>query len=232
MSAEPMALVQWEPPGEEPTGDLLVKSRFYNALLHDLIKKSGLTQIEYAESIGVTKSTIGGYLTLRISPWLKSGEPRHDAQLLAIRLEIPFNELFPRSLYALRQMVPPEFLLRRYESAVLVPLIEARNVPALENSSQTISEEELREGVRKALIGLTPREEFVLKQRFGLDGNGCTYQEIGEELNVSKEQVHRIEARALEKLRHPSHSKYLKAFLETKPNGHKDDSVNTGVCRR
>ena len=217
MSAEPMALVQWERPIEEPTGDLLVKSRLYNALLHDAIKESGLTQKEYAESVGVTLNTIGGYLTLRICPWSKSGEPRHDAQLLAIRLEIPFNELFPPSLYALRQMVPPQFLLRRYESAVLVPLIEARNVPALENSSQSISEEELREGLRKVLSCLTSREELVLKQKFGLDGNVCSYREIGEQLNLSRERIRQIEAKALRKLRYdPNHFKYLKAFLSTK----------------
>ena len=62
---------------------------------------------------------------------------------------------------------------------------------------------------------LTPREEKVLKLRFGLDdGNPKTLEEVGKEFNVTRERIRQIEAKALRKLRHPSRSKKLKDFLD------------------
>ena len=61
---------------------------------------------------------------------------------------------------------------------------------------------------------LTPREEMVLKLRFGLeDGRSRTLEEVGKEFNVTRERIRQIEAKALRKLRHPSRSKRLKDFL-------------------
>ena len=62
---------------------------------------------------------------------------------------------------------------------------------------------------------LTPREEMVLRLRFGLiDGRARTLEEVGGVFNVTRERIRQIEAKALRKLRHPSRSKKLKDFLE------------------
>ena len=62
---------------------------------------------------------------------------------------------------------------------------------------------------------LTPREEKVLRLRFGLaDGRQRTLEEVGGEFNVTRERIRQIEAKALRKLRHPSRSKKLKDYLE------------------
>ena len=62
---------------------------------------------------------------------------------------------------------------------------------------------------------LTPREEKVLRLRFGLeDGRSRTLEEVGKEFNVTRERIRQIEAKALRKLRHPSRSKKLKDFLD------------------
>ena len=62
---------------------------------------------------------------------------------------------------------------------------------------------------------LTPREEKVLRLRFGLeDGQPRTLEEVGKEFNVTRERIRQIEAKALRKLRHPSRSKKLKDFLD------------------
>ena len=64
------------------------------------------------------------------------------------------------------------------------------------------------------LSTLTPREEKVLKLRFGVeDGRTRTLEEVGREFNVTRERIRQIEAKALRKLRHPSRSKRLKDFL-------------------
>ena len=73
----------------------------------------------------------------------------------------------------------------------------------------------LRETLGDVLDSLTPREEKVLRLRFGLeDGRSRTLEEVGKEFNVTRERIRQIEAKALRKLRHPSRSKKLKDFLD------------------
>ena len=73
----------------------------------------------------------------------------------------------------------------------------------------------LREQLSNVLYTLTPREEKVLRLRFGLeDGRARTLEEVGREFNVTRERIRQIEAKALRKLRHPSRSKKLKDFLD------------------
>ncbi|MBQ6846117.1 MAG: RNA polymerase sigma factor RpoD, partial [Oscillospiraceae bacterium] len=72
----------------------------------------------------------------------------------------------------------------------------------------------LREQLVDVLATLTPREEKVLKLRFGIeDGRTRTLEEVGKEFDVTRERIRQIEAKALRKLRHPSRSKMLKDFL-------------------
>ena len=72
----------------------------------------------------------------------------------------------------------------------------------------------LKEQLMEVLATLTPREEKVLRLRFGLeDGRTRTLEEVGREFNVTRERIRQIEAKALRKLRHPSRSKKLKDFL-------------------
>lgn len=74
----------------------------------------------------------------------------------------------------------------------------------------------LREQLADVLYTLTPREEKVLRLRFGLqDGRSRTLEEVGKEFNVTRERIRQIEAKALRKLRHPSRSRRLKDFLDS-----------------
>ena len=69
--------------------------------------------------------------------------------------------------------------------------------------------------INQALKSLTPREEKVIRLRFGLDdGRPRTLEEVGKEFNVTRERIRQIEAKALRKLRHPSRSKKLRDFLD------------------
>ena len=73
----------------------------------------------------------------------------------------------------------------------------------------------LREQLNEVLHTLSPREEEVLKLRFGLeDGRTRTLEEVGKEFNITRERIRQIEAKALRKLRHPSRSKRLKDYLD------------------
>ena len=73
----------------------------------------------------------------------------------------------------------------------------------------------LKEQLIGVLDTLTPREEKVLRLRYGIDdGRPRTLEEVGKEFNVTRERIRQIEAKALRKLRHPSRSKRLKDYLE------------------
>ena len=80
--------------------------------------------------------------------------------------------------------------------------------------ADAVSYQLLREQLNKVLHTLTPREEMVIKLRFGLeDGRTRTLEEVGKEFNITRERIRQIEAKALRKLRHQSRSKVLKGFL-------------------
>lgn len=98
------------------------------------------------------------------------------------------------------------------EDSHLGDFIPDEDAPALaEVAAFTLLKEQLME----VLDTLTPREEKVLRLRFGLDdGKARTLEEVGREFNVTRERIRQIEAKALRKLRHPSRSKKLKDFLE------------------
>ena len=87
---------------------------------------------------------------------------------------------------------------------------EGAQVPA-EVAYQSLLKEQLTE----VLATLTPREEKVLRLRFGLeDGRPRTLEEVGKEFAVTRERIRQIEAKALRKLRHPTRSKRLRDFLD------------------
>jgi len=91
-------------------------------------------------------------------------------------------------------------------------VIEDRQVVSPAEAMINVDLEEQTESVLKTL---TPREEQVIKMRFGVgDGSERTLEEVGQRLGVSRERIRQIEARALHKLRHPSCSRKLRAFLD------------------
>ncbi|MFO7274564.1 MAG: RNA polymerase sigma factor RpoD [Bacillota bacterium] len=98
------------------------------------------------------------------------------------------------------------------EDSHLGDFIEDQDAPApAEAASYTL----LREQLEEVLESLTPREEKVLRLRFGLDdGRARTLEEVGQVFGVTRERIRQIEAKALRKLRHPSRSKKLRDYLE------------------
>jgi RNA polymerase primary sigma factor len=73
----------------------------------------------------------------------------------------------------------------------------------------------LKNSTTKVLASLTPREERVLRMRFGIGMNtDHTLEEVGQQFSVTRERIRQIEAKALRKLKHPSRSRQLKSFLD------------------
>ncbi len=81
--------------------------------------------------------------------------------------------------------------------------------------ADTVANNDLKERVREVLKSLTPREEKVLKMRFGIDvASEHTLEEVGKDFSVTRERIRQIEVKALKKLRHPSRSKKLRTFFD------------------
>jgi RNA polymerase primary sigma factor len=98
------------------------------------------------------------------------------------------------------------------EDSHLGDFIEDQDAPAPAEAASFMM---LKEQLEEVLESLTPREEKVLRLRFGLDdGRARTLEEVGQVFGVTRERIRQIEAKALRKLRHPSRSKKLKDFLE------------------
>jgi RNA polymerase primary sigma factor len=98
------------------------------------------------------------------------------------------------------------------EDSYLGDFIEDKKVVS---PSEAVVHLNLSEQTRKVLATLTPREEKVLKMRFGIDEKADhTLEEVGQNFDVTRERIRQIEAKALRKLRHPSRTRQLRPFVE------------------
>ena len=134
-----------------------------------------------------------------------------SAEEIAEELEIPVDKV-REIMRVAQEPVSLETPIGEEEDSRLGDFIpdEGTPVPA-EAASHTL----LKEQLGAVLQSLTPREEKVLRLRFGLeDGRPRTLEEVGKEFNVTRERIRQIEAKALRKLRHPSRSKKLRDFLD------------------
>ncbi len=133
------------------------------------------------------------------------------AEEIAIELEMPVDKV-REIMRVAQEPVSLETPIGEEEDSHLGDFIPDDDAPA---PSEVASHTLLKEQLGDVLSTLTPREEKVLKLRFGLeDGRSRTLEEVGKEFNVTRERIRQIEAKALRKLRHPSRSKRLKDFLE------------------
>ena len=137
----------------------------------------------------------------------------HDpsAEEIAERLEMPVDKV-REIMRVAQEPVSLETPIGEEEDSHLGDFIPDDDAPVpAEAASQTLLKEQLAD----VLKTLTPREEKVLRLRFGLeDGRPRTLEEVGKEFNVTRERIRQIEAKALRKLRHPSRSKKLKDYLD------------------
>ena len=98
------------------------------------------------------------------------------------------------------------------EDSHLGDFIEDENAPAPADAASLVL---LKEQINQVLSTLTPREEAVLRLRFGLeDGRSRTLEEVGQQFNVTRERIRQIEAKALRKLRHPNRSNKVRDYLD------------------
>ena len=133
------------------------------------------------------------------------------AEEISAELDMPVDKV-REIMRVAQEPVSLETPIGEEEDSHLGDFIPDEDAPAPDTAaSHTL----LREQLSEVLQTLTPREDKVLRLRFGLeDGRSRTLEEVGREFNVTRERIRQIEAKALRKLRHPSRSKKLKDFLD------------------
>ncbi len=130
---------------------------------------------------------------------------------IAQRMDIPVAKV-RKVLKIAQEPISLETPIGEEEDSHLGDFIEDRNVVS---PAEAVINLNLREQTDSVLKTLTPREEKVIKMRFGVgDGSEHTLEEVGQNFAVTRERIRPIEAKALRKLRHPSRSRKLRAFLE------------------
>jgi RNA polymerase primary sigma factor len=135
-----------------------------------------------------------------------------NAEEIAKRMDMPVSKV-RKIMKIAQEPISLETPIGEEEDSHLGDFIEDKQVVSPVESIIGLS---LREQTNKVLNTLTPREEKVLRLRFGLsDGCEHTLEEVGQDFAVTRERIRQIEAKALRKLRHPSRSKKLRSFLES-----------------
>jgi RNA polymerase primary sigma factor len=130
---------------------------------------------------------------------------------IAKRMDIPVSKV-RKVLKIAQEPISLETPIGEEEDSHLGDFIEDRGVVSPADAVININ---LKEMTEQVLNTLTPREERVIKMRFGLeDGTEHTLEEVGQNFAVTRERIRQIEAKALRKLRHPSRSRRLRAFLD------------------
>jgi RNA polymerase primary sigma factor len=130
---------------------------------------------------------------------------------IAKRMDIPVSKV-RKVLKIAQEPISLETPIGEEEDSHLGDFIEDRNIVS---PAEAVINLNLKEQTEAVLKTLTPREEKVIKMRFGVgDGSEHTLEEVGQNFAVTRERIRQIEAKALRKLRHPSRSRKLKAFLE------------------
>ncbi len=136
-------------------------------------------------------------------------EPRPEE--IAEKMEMPVDKVH-KILKIAKEPISLETPIGEEEDSHLGDFIEDK---ATLSPADNIINTSLTEATRKVLATLTPREERVLRLRFGIgQPHDHTLEEVGQDFEVTRERIRQIEAKALRKLRHPSRSKRLRAFIE------------------
>jgi len=130
---------------------------------------------------------------------------------IAEKMEIPVDKV-RKVLKIAKEPISLETPIGEEEDSHLGDFIEDKRVVSPANAVVNMN---LQEQTRKVLSSLTPREEKVLRMRFGIgERSDHTLEEVGQNFDVTRERIRQIEAKALRKLRHPSRSKKLKGLIE------------------
>jgi RNA polymerase sigma factor (sigma-70 family) len=209
--------------------DLRIEARFRNNVLWHAIFDLYPSVSEFCRVNQFDAGYVGEYLNLKKNPYLASrrkfdirtgydvemdgDDLRADARRLCEVTGIGKDELFPVRLYS--GVIPSQRVAEISSAQVALPITAGVRAFLPPEQLDEQLDDERRTVIAAIVDTLTPREAKMIRLRFGLDGDDPkSLADVGKALSVGAERVRQIEARALRKLRHPSRSRRLRAFIE------------------
>lgn len=190
-----------------------------NLLLQAIKSKGGTPGQVIAAKIGIRYQTLNDYITLKLSPIDANNEYRESAYKIC-----DFFNMSPSELWTEEQLTPLEKstveLTASYEQL-------SAYLPSHGDPSTQLELEDMRESIAHLLENIDSRGSYVIKRRFGIEGEAATREKVAEELGVSAGRIHQIEARVLRVLRLPEYTESLRGFID--PN---DDPVYKKQTRK
>ena len=196
---------------EEPLKDIRVVMNFKNNLIMALMEKAGYkTVADLSRATDIPQTELGLFINMKRLPTLKDGEWRPAIVKLA-----DFFKCLPGDLFSEFQQ---ENVLEKNRTHAEVHYGEIQAMLAVQNAGlldPVVSSEktEMRTILEQAISTLSPLHQRVLRARFGLGGPEMTLEEVGKSMDLTKERVRQIEAKALRHMRHPSRSDRLRDFV-------------------
>ncbi len=129
---------------------------------------------------------------------------------VAVRLKLPADKV-KSILKVAKEPISLETPVGEEEDSHLRDFIEDKAAPS---PLDDVILDDLKKQIAKVIESLNPKEQIIIKKRFGIGDDPHTLEEVGKEFSVTRERIRQIEVKALRKLRHPSRSKWLKDFIE------------------
>jgi RNA polymerase sigma factor (sigma-70 family) len=176
-----------------------------NVLWHAILDCSD-SVVAFCRCHDLPRSTVESYLYLKRDPYLSTGEPAPAALAVSIAAGIPLDELFPRALYSVEAI------------HLALSAVQDRTWPPAQQQGQF--DRERRNMILNLLQTLSPREERVIKMRYGIGyDREHSLREVGELFGVSLERIRQIEMRALRHLCFARVSDHCRGLLNGNPSG-------------
>jgi len=201
-----------------------LKVKPYHGKIFRYMVENNLTRKQLAPLVGISVGTLCNILTFR---WLpeKGRKGSYQSRTVKDKLEKFFGcsikELFPGALCdqieknkEVRDLLQGTKIIHREIELEYLPFYAVPEITYEEDFDGMVGKGELRERFEVLFKNLTPREEKVIKMRFGFGEKEKGYKEIGDEIGLTRERIHQIEAKGLMKLRHPKNAKELKEFCD------------------
>lgn len=207
--------------------DLRVELRTRNNRLWHLIFDAGVNVAEFCRMHGHGGSSeVGRFLNLSKSPYSSKGV-RPLAQRIADDAQMLVEDLFPQDLY---DGLIPQRLVAEIPSRAYRGLAAAKRLALPPSQDDVVLLRELRGSMMaEAIKTLTPREQMIIRRRFGFDDESeWTLDDLAFVEGVGKERIRQIEMKALRKLRHPSRAKYLRSYITPQDDMPDDDETADG----
>lgn len=193
--------------------DLRMEIRIKNNKLYEAIVPVFGSVREFCRRAGLNVGPVGNLINFKASPYSFNnirGEDRHLvfrplARKLAEICGYSCEELFPLELYS---RVTNNFIVRTLSSNMAIEMADRGYAELGDDSIERVTREL---SVASVLKTLSPREEYILKKRWGIGGGSPeTLDEVGEALGVTRERIRQIESKAIRKLKHPSRIESLR----------------------